>query len=287
MFERFTEKARRSIFFAHYEASQYGSPYIDTEHLLLGVLREDPSLGGLLPNSKDVNEIRAEVERDIERREHIPTSFEIPFTAQCKKALNLAAEEASRVASRTVETGHLLLGLLRISDGLAAQIVGATPADLGRLREKIHATRPITEMAGVSYRRSASPNFQQAVERFLAALRDGNLESLEDVFGPDSCFVDACGKLWHGQKEIVANFELLLAPFAKRCAKYVSETRTASNEAVWVATLIWEDVHLLGFSPLDLFRMSLVFVNEEMVPLIYLIQITPIEREVAGKSAAG
>jgi len=286
MFERFTERARRAIFFARYEASQYGGQYIETEHLLLGLLKEDPSLAGLLPNSKDISEIRTEVERHIEPRERISTSVEVPLSAQCKKTLHLAAEEASRLASRTVETGHLLLGLLRISDGLAAHIAGVTSADLGQLREKVHATRPKTEVDTVSFRRSPSPNFQQAVESFLAALRDGNLESLGDVFSSDSCFVDACGKLWRGQKEIVANFELLLAPFAKRCAKHASETSASGTESVWVSTLIWEDVHLPGFSPLDLFRMSIVFVNEEVVPLIYLIQITPIGREVAGKSAA-
>lgn len=286
MFERYTEKARRAIFFARYEASQYDSPYIETEHLLLGLLKEDPSLAGLLPNSRDISEIRAEVEQHIEPRERVPTSFEVPLTAQCTRALHLAAEEANGLASRTIGTGHLLLGLLRISDGLAAHIVGTTPADLGRLREKVHATRPKTYMDTVSFRRSASPNFQQAVESFLAALRDGNPDRLEDVFSPDSCFVDACGKLWQGQREIVANFELLLAPFAKRCAKHASETSASGTETVWVTTLIWEDVHLPGFSPLDLFRMSIVFVNEEMVPLIHLIQITPIGREVAGKSAA-
>lgn len=285
MFERYTEKARRAIFFARYEASQYGSPCIETEHLLLGLLREDPGLASLFPNSKDINEIRAEVEPRIERHDPIPTSVELPLTAQCKRALHLAAEEANGLASRTIGTEHLFLGLLRISDGLAAHIVGATPADLGRLREKVHATRPKTYVDTVSFRRRSTPDFQQAVESFLAALRDGNLESLQDVFSPDSCYVDVCGKLWRGQKEIVANFELLLAPFAKRCAKHASETSASGNETVRVTTLIWEDVHLPGFSPLDLFRMSIVFVNEEMVPLIYLIQITPIGREVAGKSA--
>ena len=87
-------------------------------------------------------------------------------------------------------------------------------------------------------------------------------------------------------KEIAANLELLLAPFAKRCAKHVSETHASSIEAVWVGTLVWEDVHLSGFSPLDLFRMSVVFVNEETIPLIYLIQVTAINHEALGKAAS-
>lgn len=286
MFERFTERARRTIFSARYEASMYGSPYIETEHLLLGLLKEDPSLVGLLAQPKDIHEIRTEVEKHIEPRERISTSVEVPLSAQCKTALNFSAEEANRLASRTVGTEHLLLGLLRIHDGLAAQILGVNATGLNRLREKIHVNRPETFGDPVSFRRRSTPDFQQAMESFLAALRDGNLNSLEVVFGPDACFVDACGRVWQGQKEIVANLELLFAPFAKRCAKHVSEMHTASNEAVWVSSLIWEDVHLPGFSPLDLFRMSVVFVNEEMVPLVYLIQITPMGHEAAGKTAA-
>ena len=286
MFERYTEKARRAIFFARYEASQYGSPYIETEHLLLGLLKEDPKLVDLLPNQKPLDDIRREIERHIEPRERISTSVEVPLTMQCKGALHLAAEEANRFASRTVGPEHLLLGLLRISDGLAAQVVGMPATELSRLRQKIYEPRPKTHLDAVSYRNSTSPDFQQAMDRFLAALRDGNLESLEDFFSPDSCFVDACGKLWKGQKEIAANLELLLAPFAKRGAKHVSETHASSIEAVWVGTLVWEDVHLSGFSPLDLFRMSVVFVNEETIPFIYLIQVTAINHEALGKAAS-
>ena len=286
MFERYTEKARRAIFFARYEASQYGSPYIETEHLLLGLLKEDSSLPGLFPQPKNIHEIRAEVEKHIEPRERISASVEVPLTAQCKKALHLAAEEANGLASRTVETGHLLLGLLRIQDGLAAQILSVSPAELAGLRERIYATGPKTFGDPVPFRRRNSPDFQQAMETFLAAMRDGDLNRLEGIFSPDACFVDACGKLWQGQREIVGNFELLLAPFAKRGTKHLSDARTAGNEAVWVATLVWEDVHLSGFSPLDLFRMSVVLVNEETWALVYLIQVTPIGREAAGKPVA-
>ena len=286
MFERYTEKARRVIFFARYEASQYGSPYIETEHLLLGLLKEDPGLAGVLPQPKEIHEIRSELEKHIEPRERISTSVEVPLTSQCRRALHLAAEEANGLASRTVGTEHLLLGLLRIHDGLAAQILRVNPTELTQLRERIHAGRPKTFGVPVLFRHRSSPDFQQAMETFLAALRDGNRDSLEGTFSPDSCFVDACGKLWQGQKEIVANFELLLAPFSRRGAKHVCDTRSAGNEAVCVATVIWEDVHLPGFSPLDLFRMSMVFVTEEMCPLVYLIQITPMGRQGAGKPAA-
>lgn len=286
MFERYTEKARRVIFFARYEASQYGSLYIETEHMLLGLLREDPNLTRLLPNMKSVDEIRREAELHIEARERISTSVEIPLSAQCKRALNLAAEEADRLASHSICTEHLLLGLLRIKDGLAVKIVNADELYLGRMREKLQISRPKQYEDTISVARTASQLFPQAVEGFLAALRDGSLNELEYYFGSESCFVDASGKLWQGQKEIAANFDLLLAPFAKRSAKPVSAAYTAGNEALWLTTLIWEDVHLPGYSPPDLFRMSIVFGTFHDLLIIYLIQITPIGRGVLGKTAA-
>src|ERR1700730_7465920 len=101
MFERFTEKARRVIFFARYEASQYGSPYIETEHLLLGLLREDRTLAKWFPGESNVEPgIRTEIERHIPPRERISTSVEVPLTGECKKVLTLAAEEADRLGHR-------------------------------------------------------------------------------------------------------------------------------------------------------------------------------------------
>src|SRR5881397_1641271 len=77
VFERYTEKARRVIFFARYEASQYGSPYIETEHLLLGIMREDRALvKQFLGQSNAESEIRAEIEKHIPPRERISTSVE-------------------------------------------------------------------------------------------------------------------------------------------------------------------------------------------------------------------
>ena len=79
MFERYTEKARRVIFFARYEASQYGSPYIETEHLLLGLLREDKALANrFLRTHGSIESIRKEIESRITVRERISTSVEVP-----------------------------------------------------------------------------------------------------------------------------------------------------------------------------------------------------------------
>jgi ATP-dependent Clp protease ATP-binding subunit ClpC len=86
MFERYTESARRVIFFARYEASNYGSHFIETEHLLLGLLREDYGLKKWFPDSTYLEEgMRADIEKRITRGERISTSVEIPISAECKR----------------------------------------------------------------------------------------------------------------------------------------------------------------------------------------------------------
>jgi ATP-dependent Clp protease ATP-binding subunit ClpC len=101
MFERFTEKARRVIFFARYEAAQFGSPYIETEHLLLGVI------------GKSSWDIRKEIEANTSVREKTSTSADLPLSDESKRVLNFSAEEADRLNDKHIGTEHLLLGLLR------------------------------------------------------------------------------------------------------------------------------------------------------------------------------
>jgi len=124
MFERYTGKARRAVFFARYEASQYGNPYIETEHLLLGLWREDHALRGILKDTAADSQVRAEIERRIKRNAPIGTSLEVPLSADCKKILLFAAEEADRLGQRHVGTEHMLLGLLRVEGSLGAQSRG-------------------------------------------------------------------------------------------------------------------------------------------------------------------
>jgi ATP-dependent Clp protease ATP-binding subunit ClpC len=113
MFERYTQKARRVIFFARYEASEYGSPYIETEHLLLGLLRENKALEQMYLGQGDVQaEIRAEIEQHITRRERISTSVEMPLTVESKGVLDLAGEEAERLGHRHIRTEHVFAWII-------------------------------------------------------------------------------------------------------------------------------------------------------------------------------
>src|SRR5579863_8638143 len=98
MFEKYTETARRVIFQARYEASSFGSEYIETEHLLLGILRTDGILAMRLFNAPDkVESIRARIEKQFPQREKITTSVDLPVSRECKRVLAYAAEEAARL----------------------------------------------------------------------------------------------------------------------------------------------------------------------------------------------
>lgn len=149
MFERYTEKARRSIFFARYEASQVGSPVIATEHLLLGVLRESRELRGYL---KIDGEQLAERLRSPIVREKVPTAVDLPLDDFCKRALGHAAEEADRLNHRHIGSEHLLLGIMREERGRAAQVLREMGAPtVGEVRKAIAASPPKqeTDPAGV------------------------------------------------------------------------------------------------------------------------------------------
>jgi ATP-dependent Clp protease ATP-binding subunit ClpC len=138
MFERYTEKARRVIFFARYEASQFGSPYIETEHLLLGLLREDKALTNrFLRSHASIESIRKQIEGRTTIREKVSTSVDLPLSQDCKRVLAYAAEEAERLVHKHIGTEHLLLGLLREDKSFAAEILHERGLRLSALREEL------------------------------------------------------------------------------------------------------------------------------------------------------
>lgn len=138
MFERYNERARRSIFFARYEASQFGSPSIETEHILIGLLREDKALTNrLLPSHTAVEQIRKEIERATVPREQISTSVDLPLSNECRRVLAYANEESGRFGHKIIGTEHLLLGLLREERGLAAQLLNSVGVTLTLAREDL------------------------------------------------------------------------------------------------------------------------------------------------------
>ena len=141
MFERYTEKARRVIFFARYEASRFGSHYIETEHLLLGLLREDKALPfRFLRSHASVESIRKQIEGHLSIREKVSTSVDLPLSNECKRVLAYAAEEAERLSHKHVGTEHLLLGLLREEKCFTAEILHERGLHISTIREELART---------------------------------------------------------------------------------------------------------------------------------------------------
>ena len=176
MFERYTEKARRVIFFARYEASQYGSPYIETEHLLLGLMREDKALANrFLRSHGSIESIRKEIEQRITIRERISTSVEVPLSQESKRILNYATEEAERLGHRHVGTEHLLLGILREEKCFGAEILQERGLRLSTLREEL--ARSAGEKAPASRPKETSLLAEFSRDLTQAAL-EGQLDPL-------------------------------------------------------------------------------------------------------------
>lgn len=138
MFERYTEKARRVIFFSRYEASQFGASQIQAEHILLGLMREDKKLTArFFDRNVSVESIRKEIEGRGVARDHISSVIDLPLSEEAKRALAFAAEESERLGDRHIGTEHLLLGLLRVEDSIAAEVLYSRGLSLSDIREDL------------------------------------------------------------------------------------------------------------------------------------------------------
>jgi ATP-dependent Clp protease ATP-binding subunit ClpA len=164
MFERYTVKARRVIFFARYEASQFGSPLIETEHLLLGLLREDKALTNLFPASyASADLIRKDIEGHTLIREKVSTSVDYPLSNECKRALAYAAEEAERLSHRHIGTEHLLLGLLREQNCGATKILHEHGVKLEAIRNALQQSR--SDRAALDRAAAVAEHRQEKIRR--------------------------------------------------------------------------------------------------------------------------
>ncbi len=138
MFERFTERARQVVVLAQEEARTLKHNYIGTEHILLGLLREEEGLAARVLESLDitVERVRAQVVRIVGSGEEV-TSGQIPFTPRAKKVLELALREALRLGHNYIGTEHILLGLVRENEGVAARILLDFDADSEKIRNEV------------------------------------------------------------------------------------------------------------------------------------------------------
>jgi ATP-dependent Clp protease ATP-binding subunit ClpC len=150
MFERYTESARRALFFSRYEASELSRRSIETEHLLLGVLRAGKGVTSrLLTDAKISYEpVRATLQTDA--AEKIPASVEIPFSEETKRILDHAVEEADRLRHSYIGTEHLLLGLLHEDQSIAGGILSSYGMRLEAVREQLASLMSDTTAPPVS-----------------------------------------------------------------------------------------------------------------------------------------
>ncbi|HTP86907.1 MAG TPA: Clp protease N-terminal domain-containing protein [Bryobacteraceae bacterium] len=180
MFERFTEKARRLIFFGRYEASQFGSAWIEIEHLLLASLREDRLLASTLPEGA-ADAIRGEIERVTPRSEPpVPASVDLPLSASAKLALAFAVEEADLLNDKMIEACCLVLGMLRVESSIAPRLLAPYGIDLENYRKaaRRHVFGDVADTAG-------SPALSHTIEALEVLLQSSIAAELSYLQGQD------------------------------------------------------------------------------------------------------
>ncbi len=139
MFDRFTERARKVMGLARQEAQRFGHDYIGTEHILLGLVQEGSGVAAQVLKNLDVEmkKIRLEVEKIVKNGTNTVTMGQLPFTPRAKKVLELALEEAQNLGHNYIGTEHLLLGLIRENEGIAAQVLMNLNVKLEEVREEV------------------------------------------------------------------------------------------------------------------------------------------------------
>ena len=139
LFERFTDRARRVVVLAQEEARLLNHNYIGTEHILLGLIHEGEGVAAKALESLGISleAVRSQVEEIIGQGGSVAVSGHIPFTPRAKKVLELSLREALQLGHNYIGTEHILLGLIREGEGVAAQVLVKLGADLSRVRQQV------------------------------------------------------------------------------------------------------------------------------------------------------
>ena len=184
MFERFTDRARRVVVLAQEEARMLNHNYIGTEHILLGLIHEGEGVAAKALESLGISleAVRAQVEEIIGQGKQAPSGH-IPFTPRAKKVLELSLREALQLGHNYIGTEHILLGLIREGEGVAAQVLVKLGADLGKVRSTVNqllsgyqGKEPATTGGPQEGTQSGSLVLDQFGRNLTAAAREGKLD---------------------------------------------------------------------------------------------------------------
>ena len=209
MFERFTEQARQVVVLAQEEARTLKHDYIGTEHILLGLLREEEGLAARLLQSLDitVERVRAQVLRIVGSCEEV-ASGQIPFTRRAKKVLELALREALSLGHDYIGTEHILLGLVRENEGVAARILLDFDADSKKIRNDIirmlgqHRPQDAGQRAQRKHKTGTTP-VSDSMLPDLANLSDHGLKDLIGQLTEREQAVSYERRILHGKIDIL------------------------------------------------------------------------------------
>lgn len=240
---------------------------MDTEHLLLGLWREDLTVRRLLKDLELDFEVRREIEKTLVRGQPIPTSNEIPLSADAKKALTLAAEEADRCGQRHITTEHMLLGLLRIDGSVGAQIIRARGVRPEDLREMFAKSLPMATPTRPAL---------SVLDEFLTGLKWHNANQLMGFFAENAQMVDVFGKRWQ-YADIASNFADLFAPYAKKNATYIVEATAVNSNNLLVVVALWKNALVASLERVWMHRMTVVLSPVGDHWTIVAVQITPVQ----------
>ncbi|QGK70445.1 AAA domain-containing protein [Allosaccharopolyspora coralli] len=186
MFERFTDRARRVVVLAQEEARSLNHNYIGTEHILLGLIHEGEGVAAKALESlgSELQNVRQQVEEIIGQGQQEPSGH-IPFTPRAKKVLELSLREALQLGHNYIGTEHILLGLIREGEGVAAQVLVKLGADLNSVRQQVlqlisgsGATGEQAETAGSKGEPSSSTTLDQFGTNLTRSARDGELDPM-------------------------------------------------------------------------------------------------------------
>jgi ATP-dependent Clp protease ATP-binding subunit ClpC len=178
MFEKFTERGRKVIIFAREEAEKRQNDYLGTEHLLLGILRDEDSLPMVILKKMglSVDELRMEIERNLPTGSNILTFGDIPFTPRAKKVLELAVEEARLLGHSYIGSEHLLIGLIREEAGIAGKILRSLGANLLGVRQLAINLSIRKTQAGAKEKKTHTPALDEFGRDMTKFAKEGKLD---------------------------------------------------------------------------------------------------------------